>query len=185
MYAVFKCIIYEGIMKTICICAFYLQVFMMTILWHGCPQNLGGWPSRGGMWEGWIVLYIYIYSVGCWVAMETRRNPWVMGVSSGSDEPAYPTPSLSTPPHSFHPHPPVTPTLAQVNSFNIEYKSGISDIYTCCAAVRHATSVCSPYIDGISKAGIRTYSRRIIKHPEAWSACHWSGMVEFVSCPCS
>jgi len=113
------------------------------------------------------IIYIYIYSVGCWVAMETRRNPWVMGVSSGSDQPAYPTPSLSTPPHSFHPHPPVTPTLAQVNSFNTEYKSGTSDMYTCCAAVRHATSVCSPYIDGISKAGIRTYSRRIIKHLEA------------------
>jgi hypothetical protein len=47
----------------------------------------------------------------------------------------------------FPPPPPVTPTLAQVNSFNIEYKSGTCDLYTCCAAVRHATSVCSPYID--------------------------------------
>jgi hypothetical protein len=53
----------------------------------------------------------------------------VMGVSSGSDEPAYPTLSLSTPPHSFHPHPLVTPTLAQVNSFNFEYNSGTSDIH--------------------------------------------------------
>ena len=170
--------------NNLCYGRFILQVFMMTILWHGCPQNLGGWPSRGGMWGGWIVLHIYIFSrmLGC------HGNP-EKPVGDGSflrfrwARPPHSV--LVQPPHSFHPHPPVTPTLAQVNSFNIEYKSGTSDIYTCCAAVRHPTSVCSPYIDGISKAGIRTYSRRIIKHPEAWSACHWSGMVEFVSCPCS
>lgn len=72
------------------------------------------------------------------------------GVSSGSDEPAYPPSPLSMPPHSFHPPPPVTPTLAQVNSFNIEYKSGTIDICTYCATVRHATSVFSLYAKGIS-----------------------------------
>lgn len=150
LYSVFKCIIYERLMETICVCAFYLQVCMMTILWHGGQQNLGGRPSRGGMWEGWIVLYLYLFSrmLGCHGNPEKPvgagsflRFGWARLPRSAL---VHATPQFPPPPT------PVTPTLAQVNSFNNEYKSDTSHIYTGYAAVRHATSFRSPYIECIS-----------------------------------
>jgi hypothetical protein len=83
--------------------------------------------------EGSKLYYIYIYRA------RMLKLPWKPGETRGCWEfplvqmspptllhPCPHQPPVSTPP----PPPPVTPTLAQVNSFNIEHKSGILLFYT-------------------------------------------------------
>jgi hypothetical protein len=63
------------------------------------------WWDGPGLVEvrGGEIYYIHLFSQDAGVAMETRRNPWVLGVSSGSDVPAYPLRLMPTSPLSFHP----------------------------------------------------------------------------------